>query len=165
MKDPQAIILMGVSGCGKTRVGFALCAVLKFPFYDGDDFHPPENVAKMAAGQPLDDQDRAPWLSNLQALIHGHLIAGKSMILACSALKEKYRTRLSKGNPGVVFVYLHGDFDLIYQRLTARSGHYMPAGLLRSQFEALEPPKDAIIVEINQSVENISEKILTLLSA
>jgi gluconokinase len=160
MSKPRAIILMGVSSCGKTSVGLALSEILDWPFYDGDDFHPEANVTKMAARQPLNDDDRAPWLTILHDLIHEHLQAEKSLILACSALKEKYRIQLAKGNPGTVLVYLRGDFDLIYSRMTSRSDHYMKAGMLQSQFDALEAPKDAIIVEIDQSVEGITKEII-----
>jgi len=108
---PTALILMGVSGCGKTSIGELLSQELGWPFYDGDDFHPPANVAKMAAGIPLDDADRQPWLQTLHDLIHQHLAAGKSILLACSALKGAYRHTLAADNPGSVFVYLKGDFD------------------------------------------------------
>ena len=126
-QQPQALILMGVSGCGKSSVGELLSQKLGWPFFDGDDFHPPENVAKMAAGNPLNDDDRTPWLANLHDLIADHLSQGKSILLACSALKQKYRDQLAAGNPGTVFVHLKGDFDLIFGRMQARAGHYMKA--------------------------------------
>ena len=161
---PQAVILMGVSGCGKTSVGERLSEVLGWPFFDGDDFHPPENVAKMAAGTPLNDNDRAPWLANLQALIADHLKKEQSMLLACSALKQSYRDQLVAGNPGTVFVHLQGDFDLIFGRMQARSGHYMKAEMLRSQFETLEDPANALTVDIGQELDTIVTEILKKLT-
>jgi gluconokinase len=161
--QPQALILMGVSGCGKTSVGQSLSQKLGWPFFDGDNFHPQENVDKMAAGHALDDDDRAPWLAILHSLISDHLTQGESLLLACSALKQAYRQQLSAGNPGTVFVYLKGDFDLIFGRMQARAGHYMKADMLRSQFEALEIPRHAMIVDIDQSVEKITEEIVTQL--
>jgi gluconokinase len=161
--QPRALILMGVSGCGKTSVGQGLSQKLGWPFFDGDDFHPQKNVGKMAAGQPLDDLDRAPWLQALRDLIEDHLKRDASLVLACSALKQTYRQQLSQDNPGTTFVYLMGDFDLIYGRMQARAGHYMKVEMLRSQFEALEAPTHAIIVDIDQSIEAISEEIITQL--
>ena len=159
-KAGTALIMMGVSGCGKTSVGKRLSEVLGWPFYDGDDFHPPENVAKMSTGIPLDDADRAPWLTRLHDLIADHLEAGGSMLLACSALKQSYRDTLSRENPGVVFVYLKGDFDLILGRMAAREAHYMKAGMLRSQFEALEEPLEAITVEVSKPLDELILEIL-----
>jgi gluconokinase len=163
----QVVVLMGVSGCGKTTVGRALAQELGWPFYDGDDFHPPQNVAKMAAGHPLDDQDRAPWLERLRGLIHKQLTQENNAVLACSALKRAYRDRLRQGNPGLRFIYLQGDFGLIWERMQARSGHYMQASMLRSQFADLEPPKpeEAQAVSIDQPVSNIIEEILQALGA
>lgn len=151
-------VLMGVSGSGKTTVGKALAGRLDCPFYDGDDYHPSQNVAKMAGGTPLDDADRRPWLDRLHRLIGEHLARGETAVLACSALKKKYRDRLRAGQEeGVQFIYLHGDFDLIRRQMTARPDHYMKAGMLQSQFEALEAPDvdEAIIVSIAQDVPAI----------
>jgi gluconokinase len=133
-------IIMGVSGCGKSSVGQSLAEQRGVPFYDGDDFHPPENVAKMSNGIPLNDDDRRPWLARLHDLIADHLTRDASAVLACSALKRTYRDQLREGNAGVQFVYLDGDFDLIWGRMSDREGHYMKASMLESQFEALEPP-------------------------
>jgi gluconokinase len=157
--SPQAIVLMGVSGCGKTSVGERLSQILGWPFFDGDDFHPTGNVAKMSQGIPLNDDDRAPWLAILHDLIADHLQAGKSMILACSALKQKYRDQLEEGNPEVLMIYLKGDFNLIFERMSTREDHYMKAEMLRSQFEALEEPADAITVNIDKNLEEIVEEI------
>jgi len=154
------IILMGVSGCGKTSVGYNLSKKLAWPFFDGDHFHPEENVAKMSAGQPLTDQDRLPWLKTLHDLLKDHLQRGTSLILACSALKEEYRQILSSGISNVVFVHLQGDFGLIHARMRARSEHYMKPEMLRSQFASLEPPKNGITVKVDQSLEGITAQIL-----
>ena len=144
------LVVMGVSGCGKTSLGIELAAELDWPFFDADDFHPPENVAKMRAGEPLNDTDRAPWLLRLSSLLQ----ANPHAVLACSALKERYRDVLKKGLPNLRFVHPHGAFDVIAARIEARSketGHYMPASLLQSQFEALEPCAGALIVDIEMS--------------
>ena len=161
--DPLAMILMGVSGCGKTSAGRRLSHNLSWPFFDGDDFHPPENVDKMAAGIPLDDDDRALWLSNLHDLMAEHLAEGKSLLLACSALKQMYRDQLAEGNLETVFVYLKGDFNLIFERMQTRSEHYMKANMLRSQFDALEEPVDALTVDIDQNLDTIVKEIVTQL--
>jgi gluconokinase len=161
MEPPKALVLMGVSGCGKTSVGQQLSQRLDWPFYDGDDFHPKENVKKMAAHIPLSDADRAPWLRILHDLIADHLSEGRSMLLACSALKQNYRDQLANGNPGTFFVYLKGDFDLIFGRMQARSGHYMKAEMLRSQFETLEEPTAALTVDIGANLDRITEEIIT----
>ncbi len=154
-------VVMGVSGCGKTTVGEALAAHLSCPFYDGDDFHPPQNVAKMAGGIPLNDADRAPWLAILAALIQEHLDRGETAVLASSALKKRYRDQL-RVNDQVQFIYLDGDFDLIWVRMQDRQDHYMRAEMLQSQFEALEEPDEdeAIKVPIDQSVDDILAQIL-----
>lgn len=156
----NAIVLMGVSGSGKTAVGKALSDALGWQFYDGDDFHPPENVAKMADGIPLTDKDRAPWLDNLHDLIAKAINTRNPIVLACSALKETYRGILRKGNPGIVFVYLKGDFDLIFKRMQQRKGHYMRPEMLRSQFETLEEPADALVVTIDKDVASITKRII-----
>jgi gluconokinase len=160
-----ALILMGVSGCGKTSVGMRLSQVLGWPFFDGDDFHPEKNVEKMAAGIPLNDQDRALWLAILHDLIAKYQEANQSILLACSALKQTYRDRLAEGNPGTVFVFLKGDFDLIFDRMQERHGHYMKAEMLRSQFEILEEPAEALTIDIRQSVDTIVNALIAQLKA
>jgi len=157
---PRALILMGVSGSGKTAVGELLSQKLGWPFFDGDDFHPKENVDKMAAGIPLDDEDRIPWLMNLHDLIADHLAQGKSVLLACSALKQTYRNLLFEGNLNTLFIHLKGDFELIMSRMQARSGHYMKPEMLQSQFETLEEPTDALTVDIRQNLDRITEEII-----
>ncbi|MCB8976192.1 MAG: gluconokinase [Ardenticatenaceae bacterium] len=159
----QLFVVMGVSGSGKTTVGQALAARLGCPFYDGDDFHPPANVAKMASGTPLNDADRAPWLARLAELLKNHEERGETAVLACSALKQKYRDQL-RVSPQVQFVYLAGSFDLIWQRMSQRTNHYMKADMLRSQFTALEPPTadEAILIPIEQDVAVIVDQVLQM---
>jgi len=140
---------MGVSGCGKSTLGQPLAERLGYPFLDADEFHPPENVAKMAAGTALTDADRWPWL----ALLNEKLKEQKNAVLACSALKESYRQALSRGLADCRFVHLRGSIELIRSRLAERQHRYMPASLLESQFATLEPPADAIEIDIGQTPE------------
>ncbi len=144
------IVVMGVCGCGKTTIGRALAATLGWPFHDADDFHPDANVAKMAAGNALDDTDRWPWLDRIVTAMQGAQSEGGNAVLACSALKQIYRDRLQRAGD-VRFVYLRGDAEIIGARLAARSHKYMPASLLPSQFATLEEPQDALVVDIRQS--------------
>lgn len=159
MMNPSFYIVMGVSGCGKSSVGRALAASLGWDFYDADDFHPPENIAKMAGGTPLNDEDRAPWLARLHALIESCLLEHRPGVLACSALKERYRQVLLAGNPGVQLVYLKGSYDLIWARMLQRPGHYMKPHMLQSQFEALEEPQNARVVDVALAVDEIVKQI------
>jgi gluconokinase len=154
---------MGVSGSGKTSVGIHLARLLGWDFFDGDDFHPPENVAKMASGAPLDDADRAVWLATLHDLIAENLLANKPLVVASSALKGVYRQQLLEGNANTVIVYLRGSFDLILNRMMARRDHYMKAEMLRSQFEALEEPTDVVAIDIDQDVNTITTLIINKL--
>jgi gluconokinase len=144
------IVVMGVCGCGKTTIGRALAETLGWPFHDADDFHPDANVAKMAAGNALDDSDRWPWLDRMVTAMQGAQSEGGHAVLACSALKQVYRDRLQRAGD-VRFVYLRGDAETIGARLSARSHKYMPASLLPSQFATLEEPQDALVVDIRQS--------------
>ena len=153
-------LIMGVSGSGKTSVGKALAEQLGWDFYDADDFHPPENVAKMAKGIPLDDSDRAPWLASLHNLIASSLQADRPGVLACSALKERYRQQLMDDNPDVQLVYLKGSYDLIWSRMEQRTDHYMKPHMLKSQFDALEEPQNALIIDIALPVDEIVQQIL-----
>jgi len=157
---PSAVVVMGVSGCGKTAVGEALARRLGARFVDADDFHPPANVEKMRAGVPLDDADRAPWLATLNALLRDEAAARRPVVLACSALRQRYRDALAEGVPGLRVVHLSGSFELIASRLAARRHRYMPASLLRSQFEALEPPREAVTVDVSGDVEAVVEAAL-----
>lgn len=157
------LVLMGVSGSGKTTVGIALAERLGWPFVDGDDFHPPANVDKMARGEPLTDADRWPWLQTVRSFIDERIERGESTIIACSALKQAYRTVLRDGAEDAVrFVYLRGDFDLIRERMRRRKNHFFDADLLASQFDALEPPNsdDAITVDIDQPPDAIVDAIV-----
>lgn len=142
---------MGVSGSGKTTIGLALAKALGWPFFDGDDFHPEANVAKMAAGQPLTDDDRWPWLDRITEEMRRMLSRGENGIFACSALKEAYRRRLQRAGD-VRIVFLRGDAATIGGRLTERAHRYMPASLLPSQFATLEEPADALIVDIRDPI-------------
>ena len=151
----MVIVLMGVSGSGKTTIGECLAEQLGWPFYEGDDFHPPANVAKMSQGIPLDDSDRLPWLDRLRDLICEHVERGQNAIVACSALKESYRQRLAQDSSEVCFVYLQGDYHLIEERMEARQNHFMKAGLLESQFKTLEEPQKALVVDISRPPEVI----------
>jgi len=139
---------MGVSGAGKSTIGAALARELGWRFIDADDHHPPGNVAKMSAGLPLTDADRAPWLESLNSVLRQE----GNAVIACSALKQSYRDRLAAGITAPVFVFLQGERELIGSRLAQRQHRYMPASLLRSQFEALEPPAKAIAVDISADV-------------
>jgi gluconokinase len=152
---------MGVSGSGKNTVGEPLAQRLGWKFIDGDDYHPPENVKKMAAGTPLQDADRWPWLDRL----NGILKQEKNAVVACSALKEAYRRRLLAGISDCAIVYLRGSFALIRSRVEQRKHRYMPASLLQSQFDALEPPASAIEVDVSQDVEASLRTILEKLGA
>jgi gluconokinase len=151
---------MGVSGSGKTTIGQAIASKLGWDFYDADDFHPQENITKMEHGIPLSDSDRAPWLDSLQDLIESCLTRERPGVLACSALKERYRQKLLEGNKGVEIIYLRGSYDLIWSRMSARKDHYMKPEMLRSQFDALEEPTDALTVDISLSVDEIMPIIL-----
>jgi len=153
-------IVMGVSGCGKSSVGKMLAENLGWDFYDADDFHPPENVAKMASGTPLDDSDRAPWLASLNELISSSLKADRPGVLACSALKERYRQKLMGGNDGVQLVYLKGSYELIWSRMETRTDHYMKPHMLKSQFETLEEPTNALTIDISMSLNDIVQEIM-----
>ena len=160
--EPRFVIVMGVAGSGKTTIGRRLAARWGVPFYDGDDYHPPANIAKMAAGKPLDDADRTGWLAALSGFIRDGLARGESGVIACSALKRRYRDALRAGaNPRQTqFVYLRGDYDGIRARLETRRGHYMGAAMLRSQFADLEEPARAIRVEADAEPDAIINSIM-----
>ena len=151
------VIVMGVSGSGKTTIGKGLAERLGCRFYEGDDFHTAGNVAKMAAGIPLTDEDRAGWLRALAGVIRDDLRRGEGGVMACSALKEKYR-RVLRVDPRLVrFLYLKGSYEVIRERLERRTGHYMSAELLQSQFEALEEPQDEWVEDIGLRPEEVIE--------
>src|ERR1700675_1266011 len=152
------ILLMGVSGSGKTTVGQMLASDLGWEFADGEDYHPAANVEKMRDGIPLTDADRAPWLETLRALIAGWIAAGKNAVLACSALKRDYRQSLRVA-PGGQVVFLSGTPALLQHRLRARVGHFMTERMLESQLAALEEPEDAVVVDVDRSPAEIVAEI------
>jgi len=155
------VIILGVSGAGKTTLGKLLARELGWVFYEADDFHSPANVEKMHAGIPLTDEDRRPWLESLRDLVKRSLAAGENAILACSALKKTYRDCLQVGTD-VRFVYLRGGYELIANQLSHRRGHFMNPALLQSQFADLEEPQpaeDAIVIELGRSPDKVVEEI------
>ena len=164
---PCALVVMGVSGSGKSTIADRLAVRLDWRFEDGDGFHPPSNVAKMSAGQPLTDEDRWPWLRAIADEIDRLSAAGERAVIACSALKRSYREILVHGRNDVRIVFLDGTQDLIAGRLAARKGHFMPPGLLASQFKTLERPgadERPIIVSIDAPVERIVDDIVSQLN-
>jgi gluconokinase len=142
------LVIMGVAGAGKTTIGSLLAAELGWTFADADSYHSAENIKKMAAGKPLSDEDRAPWLASLRGLIQNWVIEKQNAVLACSALRKFYREQLQV-SPEVKIVYLRGSLPLIHQRLLQRSGHYMDPKLLQSQFDTLEEPSDAVVFDVS----------------
>ncbi|XP_022613475.1 probable gluconokinase [Seriola dumerili] len=173
-------IVMGVSGCGKSSLGAFLSEKLGWPLYEGDDFHPQENVEKMARGEPLTDKDRLPWLLKLHEVIQRERCSGSDAVVVCSALKCLYRQILLYGSKAltfssspdqeilppiaadVFFLFLHGDYDLIHQRMMSRRGHYMKADLLRSQFDVLEPPlegENVLSLDIRRSITDMAMEV------
>lgn len=155
------IVVMGVSGSGKSTVGAALAQRLRVPFGDADDFHPPENIEKMSAGEALDDDDRRPWLHAIGEWLAGHEGGG---VVTCSALKRSYRDLLREHTAEVLFVHLHGTREVIARRQASRPGHFMPASLLDSQFATLEPLDDderGFVVDVGQSVDDMVDAAVT----
>lgn len=151
------VVVMGVTGVGKTTVGMLIAQRLGALFVDADDFHPPENVAKMRAGIPLDDVDREPWLAALNARLRAAAAQGAPLVLACSALKAAYREQLRDNLPALRFVHLVGARELIAGRLGARTGHYMNPALLDSQIATLETPDDVLTLDIGTTPEALAE--------
>ena len=157
IKEHSHILVMGVSGCGKSTIAKRLSAYFQRPFLEGDDFHPTENITKMSNGIPLNDEDRAPWLSAINEALKQH---SKGTVLSCSALKNEYRLILQEGISNLLIVFLNGSFDLIYNRMRQRKDHFMPVELLESQFRTLEIPDDCIHVSIDQSVDDMVKEII-----
>lgn len=152
------VVVMGVSGSGKSTVGAALAQRMRVPFADGDDFHPAANIAKMSAGHALDDDDRYPWLEAIGEWLFGHHDGG---VMSCSALKRRYRDQLRRHCPDVVFLYLSGSPEVIRRRQASRPGHFMPAALLDSQFATLEPlgsDETGIVIDVDQSIDAIVDE-------
>ncbi|XP_030593861.1 probable gluconokinase [Archocentrus centrarchus] len=173
-------VIMGVSGCGKSTFGIFLSEKLGWPLYEGDDFHPQENIEKMSRGEALTDQDRLPWLLKLHDIIQRERSSGSDALVVCSALKHQYRQILIYGSkalaspsdpdqetlppscPDVFFLFLHGDYEFIYQRMVARRGHYMRADMLRSQFDTLEPPLDeenVLTLDIKRGITDMAVEV------
>src|SRR5262245_8317384 len=153
------ILVMGVAGSGKTMVGTRLASAFGWVFVDADDFHSTDNVAKMAAGIPLTDEDRGPWLHDLQALVRQFALSGRNLVLACSALRASYRDHLCSASDQTAIVYLKADRSLISERLLERQGHYMPASLIESQFKVLEEPDEAITIPADWRPDQIVDAI------
>ena len=160
MAQSNGFLIMGVSGSGKTTLGQALAQELGWDFFDADDFHPPENIAKMSAGIPLSDSDRVLWLASLHEVLLSTLKANRHPVLACSALKEKYRAQLLDDVDRIEIIYLRGSYELIWSRMSTRAGHYMKPEMLKSQFNALEAPKDAFVLDVSVSLEDMIDKIV-----
>lgn len=164
---PAAIIVMGVSGSGKSTIGALLAARLGWPFADADGFHPPENVAKMASGQPLTDADRWPWLDAIAAHIDAARKAGQPVVVACSALRRAYRDRLRAGHGDLVFLHLSGAPEVIAARQAARQGHFMPPSLMASQFATLEDisdEPDALAVSVATEPQDVVNAAMAALN-
>lgn len=164
--SPPLLTVMGVSGSGKTTVGAALAQRLRVPFADADDFHPPENVAKMAAGIPLDDADRLPWLHTIGAWLAAHTDSGG--VISCSALRHSYRDVLREAAPAQFFVHLDGTAEVVARRVQGRPGHFMPASLVESQFATLEPlgpDENGVALDLDRSVDQLVEDYLATTGA
>ncbi|WP_028815707.1 gluconokinase [Streptomyces flavidovirens] len=164
MNSPHVVVVMGVAGTGKTTIGPLLAGRLGVPYAEGDDFHPPANIAKMSAGTPLDDADRWPWLDAIGAWAHSR--AGLGGVVSSSALKRVYRDRLRAAAPDAVFLHLTGDRELIEERMRERRGHFMPTALLDSQYAALQPLQEdeaGVSVDVSGSPEDITERAVAAL--
>ncbi|MFE3600857.1 gluconokinase [Streptomyces sp. NPDC059096] len=164
MNTPHVVVVMGVAGTGKTTVGPLLAAALGVPYAEGDDFHPPENIAKMSAGTPLEDADRWPWLDAIGDWAHGR--AGLGGVVSSSALKRAYRDRLRAAAPGAVFLHLAGERPLVERRMAERKGHFMPTALLDSQYAALEnlgADEAGVAVDVSGTPEEITERAVAAL--
>ncbi len=156
------VVVMGVSGSGKSTVGAALAQRLRVPFADADDFHPPANIAKMTAGHPLNDDDRRPWLESIGRWLADHPGGG---VMSCSALKRAYRDQLREHCPDVEFLHLSGTPEVIGRRQASRPGHFMPASLLASQFETLEPlaaDENGVVIDVDQNIDSIVDQYVSL---
>lgn len=168
MSIPQVVVVMGVAGTGKTTVGELLAAELGVPYAEADSFHPEANVAKMSAGTPLDDADRAPWLDAIGAWARDRRADGQGGVVSCSALKRRYRDRLraAANSPGLYFLHLTGSRELVAERMAGRRGHFMPTALLDSQFadlEPLEPDERGVAVPIDADALTVTERAVTAL--
>ncbi|MCW2806979.1 MAG: gntK [Marmoricola sp.] len=161
-ENAPLIVAMGVSGSGKSTVGAALAQRLRVPFADADDFHPPANIAKMTAGDALDDDDRQPWLETIGEWLREH--EGSGGVMSCSALKRMYRDQLRRHAPTTEFLHLDGTHEVITRRQASRPGHFMPASLLASQFATLEPlapDENGVVIDVDQSIDAIVDQYVT----
>jgi gluconokinase len=156
----RVVVITGVAGSGKTTVGRALAAHLGWRFHDADDLHSPESIARMRRNQPLDDRQREPWLRRVRALIEEAVEDRAGAVVACSALKARYRATLGQGLPGIRFVHLTGAASLLRRRLEQRAGHFAGAGLLETQLAALEPPEDALTLDVSLPVDALVDAIV-----
>lgn len=166
MIPSRRIVVMGVSGCGKSSIAKLLAERLSCDFIEGDDAHSQENISKMSAGIPLTDADRHDWLITLKQTLRHHAAADMSVVLTCSALKRRYRDCLREGDPQVFFVHLHGDYDLIVQRMQSRNRHFMPSTLLNSQFADLEPlqaDEHGVVLNVTHTPDELVEQALNAL--
>ncbi|MCP2317802.1 gluconokinase [Nocardia amikacinitolerans] len=162
---PQCVVVMGVSGTGKTTIARLLASRLGIPFADADDFHPPANIAKMSSGAPLDDADREPWLTDVGRWLRDRYTAGTGGVVACSALKRRYRDILHASAPPVFFLLLTADREQLIERMTKRGDHYMPLSLLDSQLDALEPlqpSEQGAVLSADRAPEDIAEAAVVL---
>lgn len=167
MSNGKAFILMGVSSTGKTSVGTAVAERLHLKLIDGDDLHPRANILKMGQGIPLNDQDREPWLERINDAAFSLIQKNEQGIIVCSALKKAYRDKIRQGNNHLHFLFLHGEFELVLERMKKRQGHYMKADMLKSQFDTLEVPQadesDVIFIDIDASFEEVVERCVQAL--
>lgn len=167
MSNGKAFILMGVSSTGKTSVGTAVAERLHLKLIDGDDLHPRANILKMGQGIPLNDQDREPWLERINDAAFSLIQKNEQGIIVCSALKKGYRDKIRQGNNRLHFLFLHGEFELVLERMKKRQGHYMKADMLKSQFDTLEVPQadesDVIFIDIDASFEEVVERCVQAL--
>lgn len=159
-QPPRLLLITGVAGSGKTTIGKRAAAALGWPYFEADDFHSDSNRAKMAAGTPLTDDDRAPWLASIRAKMDEVRTTRGHAVFTCSALKEKYREVLLGGTDDVALVFLTADFETIHARVSRRQGHFMKGEMVRSQFEALEPPRDALTLDVRQAPDEILAQVL-----
>lgn len=156
----MVLVVMGVTSSGKSTVGALVARLLGWDFRDGDGFHPASNVAKMRSGQPLTDEDRRPWLGAIRAWMEEEQAAGRSGVVACSALRASHRAVLGHGEPWVRFAHLHGAREVIAGRMAHREGHFMPPSLLDSQFATLEPPADVPVFDVAATPEAIAKRVI-----
>jgi gluconokinase len=163
MSAARIVLITGVAGSGKTTIGTRLAQRLGWPYVEADDFHPPANRERMACGLPLDDADRVPWLAALRARMDEVRAAGGRAVVSCSALREAHREQLAGGCDDVLLVHLAGDFDTIHGRAVQRQGHFFDPALVGSQFDALEPPRDALAIDVGETPDAIVERIVRAL--